>query len=306
MIGYVCGYMRYYYPEEFIAAYLNCANGMDDVVAGTELAKERGIEIKNIKFGYSDADYTVDKKNHAIYKGISSIKYCNSRIARELKILARNNYDNFIELLYDIDTETSVDSRQLRILVGLNFFSDFGKNKYLLDVIKVFDKFSECKIIKKNRLEELGLSSFLMKKYAGKETEKQYSKIDNVGLLKELCKGIENSSMSVKEQVKFEMEYLEYCIYSNPRVNEQFYIVIELKQYKDPSKPYLKLHNIKTGDDIKTRIKQGKIFRENPFGKFSILKIKDFAEYPKSKCVDGTWIKTDELEPILESYEVIQ
>lgn len=31
MIGYTCAYMRYYYPHEFIAAYLNNANNEDDI-----------------------------------------------------------------------------------------------------------------------------------------------------------------------------------------------------------------------------------------------------------------------------------
>lgn len=46
MIGYMCAFCRYYYPEEFIAAYLNCANNTDDILMGTELAKIKNIEIK--------------------------------------------------------------------------------------------------------------------------------------------------------------------------------------------------------------------------------------------------------------------
>ena len=66
MIGYMCAYLRYYYPEEFIAAYLNCASNSDDIVNGTELAKIKNISINNIKFGHSRAEYTVDKNNQAV------------------------------------------------------------------------------------------------------------------------------------------------------------------------------------------------------------------------------------------------
>ena len=31
MIGYLCGYLRYYYPIEFACAYLNNANNEDDI-----------------------------------------------------------------------------------------------------------------------------------------------------------------------------------------------------------------------------------------------------------------------------------
>ena len=40
MIGYVCAYLRYYYPKEFITSYLNNANNEDDITEGG-----RGIKI---------------------------------------------------------------------------------------------------------------------------------------------------------------------------------------------------------------------------------------------------------------------
>ena len=58
--------------------------------------------------------------------------------------------------------------------------------------------------------------------------------------------------------------------------------------------------------EIKTKIKQGKIYIENPFGEFSVLKIEGFTWDFKSKMLNGEHQKTDELEPILESYEIIK
>ena len=155
-------------------------------------------------------------------------------------------------------------------------------------------------------MEELGITEYILTKFSGKETAKQYSQIDNVGLVKELITRIENRSMNVVDQVKFEKEYLEYVIYTNPRVNEQYYIVSEFVTYKNPTTPYLVLHNIKNGNDVKTRIKQGKIFKDQPFGQYSILRISDFTMTNKKKCINGVWQSSDELEPILESYEVIK
>ena len=183
MIGYTCGYFRYYYPEEFAAAYLNCASNEDDIRNGTELAKIKHITINNIKFGKSESEYSVDKVNHALYKGLESIKFLNAQIGQELKKLSNNEYSTFVELLSDIKNNTSVNSRQLEILIGLNFFSDFGYNKYLLELNELYDKFYSCKQIKKDKLDELGLSNYLMQKYAGKETAKIYKEIDNIGLI---------------------------------------------------------------------------------------------------------------------------
>ena len=102
-IGYICGYLRYYYPLEFLTSALNIfENKADDTARIVTYAKKVGIEIKGIKFGKSESGYTMDKENNCIYKGIASIKYCNKDIATELLELSKNNYDNFIDLLKDI------------------------------------------------------------------------------------------------------------------------------------------------------------------------------------------------------------
>lgn len=327
MNGYECVWLRTYYPIEFIAAYLNRAENSNDTNYGIELARMYDVTINPIKFGKSLAEYAIDKQNRAIYKGIASIKYCNSIIAEELMKLAQEKkYTSFIELLDDISTNTSVNNRQLNILTGLNFFSDFGANKYLLQVldlyngievkdpntkknVKLLPSIRTCKQIKKDKLDtysQYGLTEFLLKKYSGKETDKQYSQIDNIGLLNEMIERIPNQSMSIQEYVRFEKEYLQYVTYTNPTISEYYYIVVDYKTFKDVTKPHVVLRQIKTGEEVKTRIKQGKIYKQNPFGEFSVLKIEGFTMDFKKKLINGEWSTTDELEPIMEYYEVIK
>ena len=320
MIGYMCAYLRYYYPEEFIAAYLNCASNSEDIINGTELAKLKTISMNNIKFGYSKSEYTVDKKNHALYKGISSIKFCNAQIADELYELSKNHYDSFPELLKDINEKTSVNSRQLMILTILDFFSDFGKNKYLLQIIELCNGIKEdkkngikskpalltVKQIKKDKMEELGITEYQMAKYAEKETAKQYSQIDNVGLVNEMIKNIENKPLDVISQIKFEKEFLEYIIYTNSKISDNYWVVVDYKTYKEVRKPYVTLYNLHNGENVKTKIKSVKIYENNPFGLYSILKVTEFTMSPKMKNVNGEWIKSEEYEKILTGYEVIK
>ena len=308
MNGYECVMLRTYYIIEFIAAYLNRAENKEDTNNGIELAKQYNITINPIRFGKSLSEYTIDRENNAIYKGISSIKYCNSIIAEELMQLSKEkSYNSFPELLKDIKYKTSVDSRQLTILTGLDFFKQFGENKYLLRIIEIYDKFATCKQIKKSKLEELGLSEYLIKKYSAKETNALYKDINNIGLVKELCTKIENKPMGIIESMKFEKEYLEYITYVNPKVSDKYYIVIEFKTYKDVTKPYITVRQVKTGIEIKSRIKQGKVFKENPFGLYSVLAIKDFdKEFKKRPNSEGKLVVTDELEDVLNQYEVIK
>lgn len=314
-------YLKAHYPLEYFTVTLSLYS--DDMERTANLINELkyfNIKLHNIKFGKSSSEYMMDKETNSIYKGVASIKYCNSQIAEELYELSKNHYDSFPKLLKDINEKTSVNSRQLTILTILDFFSDFGKNKYLLDVIELCNGVKEdkkngikskpalltVKQIKKDKMEELGISEYLIVKYAGRETSKMYSNIDNIGLVTEMTERIENKSLDVISQVKAEQEYLEYVIYTNPNVSENYWIVTDFKTYKNPTTPYVILHNLHTGNDVKTRIKQGKIFKEQPFGKYSILKIQNFTESYKSKMINGQWQKSDEIEKVISEYEVIK
>lgn len=301
-------YLKANYPLEYYTVCLtNYSDNMEKTIRLTEELNYFNIKLLPIKFGKSSSKYSIDHQNNSIYKGIASIKFCNSQIADELYQLAHNNtYNSFIDLLIDITTKTSVDNRQLMILTGLNFFSEFGENKYLLNIIDIYNNIYSKKQFKKNELEKLNLSEYLMKKYSNKETEKLYKEVDTPELTKELCLKLENKPMSIIEHIKFEMEYLGHTTYINPNVSDFYYVVVGFKTFKDVTKPYLILRNIKTGEEVNTKIKQGKIFKNNPFGEYAILKIIDFAKGFKKKCIGGEWIVTDEIEDILESYEIIK
>ena len=281
----------------------------NDLPRTSNLIKELSyfnIELLPICFGKSKADYTMDKKTNSIYKGVASIKFCNEKVAYELYQLSKNQYSSFVDLLADIQGKTSVTSRQLIILTGLNFFKEFGKNKYLLNVIKIYNKFKTCKQINKTKLEELGISEYLISKYAGKETKALYKEIDNKGLIKEMISHLEDKAMGIVEHIHFEKEYLEYITYTNEKADEKYYIVVDFIQNKNVLKPRLTVRNVKTGEEIKTRIKQGQIFREAPFGLYSILKISSFSKEFKRKPINGVWVETEELEDVLSEYEVVR
>lgn len=307
-LGFACGYLRHYYPLETLTTALNIyASDDEKSLKIKDYVISKGYEILPIQFRKSKAEYQFDKNSNSIYQGISSIKFCNEKIADELFELGKNNYANFFELLFDINEKTSVNSKQLMILTGLNFFKEFGENKYLLKLIEYFDKFAFKKQINKKKLEELGVTEFLMKKYSGKETATLFKELDNIGILCELSRQVENKAMGIIESMKFEKEYLGSIMYTNPKVSLLYYMVTDFKTYKDTTKPYITARQIRTGKEVKTRIKQGKIFKENPFGQWSVLKINEFSqEFKKRPNAEGKWEATDELEDILIEYEVIR
>ena len=264
-----------------------------------------GIHIENIKFGKSKNEYTFDRNTNTIYKSVSSIKYCNEVMANELYELAQNNsYDNFIDLLVDIKSKTSVNARQLQILTILNFFSDFGNNKKLLQIIDLFERLYGRKQIKKSDHKALNINMDLFDGCYETETPKMYKGLHMDIYIKRVSDAIENTSLSIKEQIKYEQEYLEYIIYTNPKAPKNMFYVVECKFYKDKTKPYLVLYNLRTGDTLKTKITSGKKFVEKPFLQGNVLNVLEFKEKNKMKMIAGTWTKTSEKEKIVTEWDV--
>ena len=264
-----------------------------------------GIHLENIKFGKSKSEYTFDKNTNTIYKSISSIKYCNEVIANELYELGKNNtYKNFVDVIKDIKTKTSVNSRQLQILTILNFFSDYGSNKKLLQIIEMFEKFYDRKQIKKADVEVLGIDLNEFEGCYDNETQKMYKDLHMDRYVEKMSKKIEDKPLSIKEQIKYEQEYLEYIIYSNPKAPKNMFYVVEAKFYKDKTKPYLILYNLRTGDTLKTKITSGKSFVERPFQTGNVINVTEFREKNKMKMVNGTWVKTPEMEKIVVGWDV--
>lgn len=309
--GLYGAYLKSHYPFEYYSVVFSLYS--DDIDRTAKLVEELDyfdIKLEPIKFGKSGADYTLDKNNKAIYKGISSIKYCNAKIAEELLELSKNKYETFIDLLIDIKNNTSVNARQLGVLTKLNFFSEFGKRKYLLDLIDLYKKLGNVKQLNKSKLDEMNIPLYLVKKYSGKETEKIFKDIDNRGLLKEVIGKVLNIELNILDIIKAEMEYLGNMDYINPKIDPKYYVVVgfnEKIKNKNSVTPRLTLKRIHDGKQIQTRIKRAAIYRDEPFGKLSILKIDFFDEEKKSrKDENGKWIKINEKEIILNQYEVIK
>lgn len=306
MIGFFIGWLRYYHTIELLTAALNIyVDNREKSSNIKEYIKSKGIEIKNVKFGKSKAHYFMSKEENAIYQGVGSIKQCNDKIGEELyKLSQEKHYDNFFDLYVDIRKKTSTPRSKLEILTLLNFFSDFGNNKKLLASIELIEELYSAKIIKKDKIFKLGIDEDVVKKHSKKETLTQYREIDNIGLIKELMDQIENKPLSIKEQIKAEQNYLENIVYKNPKSPKNMYYVVEMKFYKDKTKPYLMLYDLKNGEYLKTKITSGKSFVEKPFKEGNVLHVKDFKPRNKMKRVNGDWVKTGETEQVVMKWDV--
>ena len=102
----------------------------------------------------------MDKETNAIYKGTSSIKFLNATASNYLYSLRDNKYNDFVDLLIQITNDKDdegrayINSRQLEILIKLQFFEEFGHNGKLLDVYKAFTSLYGRKVIQKDKISE--------------------------------------------------------------------------------------------------------------------------------------------------------
>ena len=202
MIGLYIGYLRYYYPLQLLTAALNVYKKNDAKMQEIkDYVRSKGIEIYPAKFRKSRADYFMDVEKNCIYQDIESIKELNAKNAEELYELGKNHYDDFVDLLYDIMTKTSLDRNQLDILIKLDFFSEFGDLNRLLYITDMYLKVNKRKTWKKDELGELGISEEVMRKFSEDETFTRADEIDAVQYVKDL--GVEDPEKELEDCYKY-------------------------------------------------------------------------------------------------------
>lgn len=285
-IGYICGYLRYYHPLEFITTALNIfADDEDKSLAIINYAKKHGIKISSIKFRRSTKNYSFNKETNEIYKGIASIKYLNEVIATELYTLKDNEYKSFVDLLYDLKEKTSLNARQLNILIDLDFFSEFGNVNYLRRIYNIFDKFGKAKQIKKDSLKDLGIDENVVRNCAGKETEKMFIQINAHSLIEALTKDIHEPDRKLSERIAAQAEHLGYIDIVDKQYDRMAVVVSLDTKYS----PKLKMYSLKNGRTMDCKI-QKKIFNRNKLSKGDIVVVLSTNYRPKSKKNDkGGW-----------------
>ena len=227
MVSYLCAYMRYYHTKEFICAYLNCANGDADIQSGTALAKERGIHIENPKFRKSRNEFIPDEKAPIIYKGVVSIKDMGKNNGDELYTLRDNHYDSFIDLLKDIREKTTVNSKQLDILIKLDFFSEFGDIRKLLKTVEIYNLLAGKKQMSKAKIAELELPLELFLAH-GKETKSLVKELDIDAIMNELiAEAVKDPTLRADDidKIKWQIELLGYSNLTIPKANKRMYVV---------------------------------------------------------------------------------
>lgn len=291
-------YLKSHYPlEYYTVAFNNYSGDAERTTKLTEELKYFDIKIKNPKFRYSKSEYFMDKNSNSIYKGIGSIKYISKDTGDILYNLKDNKYEHFIDLLVDVSKQ--VNSRQMEILIKLDFFEEFGRSKKLLKTYEHFNNLYSKKQISKEKYPNL---NEIFTKYALKETEKQFKfGEDFIKVLYEIEDNEPNEYIDFVERVKSSYEYIGSCDLKNRDMRGEFIVLDIDTKYT----PRLTLYSCGTGginDDIRVT---KKIWKNNKVEQFSVIKMIDYEYKYKRKKVDDEWVQTDEKYiNLTEYYEI--
>ena len=303
-IGYICGYLRYHYPLEFVTSALNIfEDKKDKSLEIIKYAKKNNIKISPIKFRHSVAKYTFSKETNEIFKGISSISGMNETIADELYALRNVEYSSFIDLLLDIKTKTTVNSGQLTALIELDFFEEFGDANLLLKQSEMFDNIYGRKQIKKEKIAELGTTEDIIRNFAGKETEKMFTQIDSMGLLNALIPTIKYKHRSLKHRINAQIKYLGYI----DIVDEKYKGLAVVSELNTKYSPKASLYSLKNGTTLDCKISK-RTFNRNKLEQGDIVIVSHTKNKPKvTKDENGDWVEIPNTSELwVESYKIIE
>lgn len=275
-----CAYLKAHYPLEYYSATLNLYE--KDSARTKKLISELsyfGIKIEKAMFRHSKGTYFFNKETNTIYKGVSSIKGLNEEVGEFLYGLKDKDI-SFIDLISMKDNP--MNKTHFETLIKLDFFREFGKQKYLLELYSLYKKYGSISQLKKDKLD---FSISIAKECSGKETAKLFKEIDTDKLIKLLSNHINNIDLPKAEQISFSMEYTGAFDLTDD-LGKLTYVVSVFNEFKDYR---LDVINVRTGNKYRFRAKKGVIpkLKEN-----SIIQIEELEKTQKNVLEGDKWVKS--------------
>lgn len=301
MIGYAVGWLRYYYPLEFLTVAFNIYQ-TDKLKsqAITNYAIKQGFKILPPIFGKSKGEFWMDKGENSIYKGIGSIKDMNIQIGNNLYDYAQKEHpQDFFDILANVK-ELEINKTQLNKLIRIGYFKQFGTINELLIAKEIYLTYGTKKTLKKP-------CEFDVEGCFGKETAKQYSQLDNLALCRKIFNQYAIPDDSPYTLIQNQIEIMGYTMLTAPDAPMNYFALqaLEVNKY---GTPFVKLYRLYDGGVIEYKMDK-KYFEEHPFpkdniGKYVMGQIMKcvFKSKEKRKKVDGNWVLSGEFEYVLSAY----
>lgn len=233
-----------------------------------EAIKFWGYKLGDYEFGTDNRKVNINEENKIIYPNLSSIKGFGEGVAETLYQLGNEKYSTFVDVITAL-LSNSISKTIVDKLIRINYFKKYGDINTLLSIMSYYDLLYGIKQISKEKAEKNNISLAVLKEY-GHETEKQFNKVDSIGLLNYLISQIPFKELTLKETLDNQREILGIVNIVVPTMNKRIYYVSELDVKK--SIVNISLYEIYSG---KTRTVKmwTSAYNRDPFSEGSILYI---------------------------------
>lgn len=272
-------YLKAHFPLEYFTVALSLYS--DDLDRTAKLIAEMpyfNVSLKPIKFRHSRADYNMERETNSIYKGVQSLKYLNAEVSNALYDMRDMHFDSFLDFL----KVSPLNSRQLDILICLNYFEEFGKTQKLLRIVDLYNTYGGKKQIKKDKCK---IPHEIISKYST-ETAAMYKFTDVDGMLKELIADIPDVDIPIRLRLQSEVEYLGYASTIIPN-NRNLAVILD-SDFK--YSPKVKCYILATGAQITAKISK-KNYTNNPFQNGDVLSITTENRPKWKRDENGEWVQ---------------
>jgi len=213
----------------------------------------------------------------------------NAQIADDMYELKDIKYETFMDLLYDLTEKTTLNSRQLKILIELDFFEEFGDANLLLKEYEVFDVFNGRLQVRKDMLEKMHIDEGLIRQCAGKESPKMFTRLDSKKFLKMISGKLPYNKRTLKEKVSSQIDNLGYIDIIGDEYSGLACVVSLDTKYS----PKLKMYSLKHGNTLDCKIDK-KTFNKLKLDVGDIVMINGSRTKPKMKRTeDGDFIPVE-------------
>lgn len=276
-------WLKVHYPYELYVTMLKLydekknTDKISAIIA--EMKRYKDISLTAGQFGQDNRDWFVDKERRTISQSLSSIRYMSKQAAKDLYRVGQNQYETFTDVLRTLQMDTCLDTRQIAILIELNYFEQFGKSGKLM---KVYNEFFEGK----NKLTKT-VKSFETRLQACREFEQSLS----------------DEELDIGQTLLSEFSNVGLCLTTDRTKPSNLYFVIELD---DKYGIKVKLYSVQRGTTGIIRVRKND-FAKHSFNVGDCITLTNYNKSPRYSYQGGTRVALPGLFDIwAETYEVVK
>ena len=273
-------YLKSHYPTEFYSVFMQMLEDSGDKnrMAQTRIEAESayGVYFPPMRFRQDNRDISVISGKNQITNSLQSIKGFSRGIAESLYNISDIKFNDFVDFLVYLEDQ-GIMSTKIGDLIGLQYFSEFGKNKKLMSIYEMFRNGKT--------------------KYMSSYVEK--TRIARIAMLREEFAKLKDENLSLEEQIKYDVRLTGY-IQSTYNVDKRYACVQEVDT---KFAPRISLYCLQNGKIASVKVKK-QVFKKNPISIGDVVYCKSLVQELSKKFVDNNWVPDGTMTWWLNDYEI--